>query len=87
MISCTVKIQNKSGLHSRPASVFIKTAAQFRCETVLNKGGKDFKGNSIIDILSACVKKGDAVQIYCNGEQEKEALEALKSAVENGLGE
>ena len=38
-------------------------------------------------MLGACVKCGDEIEFVCDGEDEKEALEALVSAVESGLGE
>ena len=40
-----------------------------------------------MSVLGACVKSGDEIEFTCNGPDEKEALEALVSAVESGLGE
>ena len=42
---------------------------------------------SVLSVLGACVKSGDEIEFTCNGPDEKEALEALVSAVESGLGE
>ena len=38
-------------------------------------------------VLSACVKCGTTIEIFCDGEQETEALRSMVSAVESGLGE
>ncbi len=42
---------------------------------------------SVLSVLGACVKCGDEVEFVCEGEDEEEALKALITAVENGLGE
>jgi phosphocarrier protein len=42
---------------------------------------------SVLSVLGACVKCGDEIEFTCNGPDENEALDALVTAVENGLGE
>ena len=42
---------------------------------------------SVLSVLGACVKCGDEIEFVCEGEDEQEALNALVTAVENGLGE
>ena len=42
---------------------------------------------SVLSVLGACVKSGDEIEIHCDGEDEKEALKTLVTAIENGLGE
>jgi phosphocarrier protein len=38
-------------------------------------------------VLGACVKCGDEIELVCEGVDEKESLEALVAAIDNGLGE
>ena len=38
-------------------------------------------------MLGACIKAGDEIELVCDGEDETEALTALVSAIEGGLGE
>ena len=42
---------------------------------------------SVLSVLGACVKSGDEIELMCEGEDEEEALKALISAIESGLGE
>jgi phosphocarrier protein len=42
---------------------------------------------SVLSVLGACVKCGDEIEFICEGEDEQEALKALVTAVESGLGE
>jgi phosphocarrier protein len=42
---------------------------------------------SVLSVLGACVKCGDEIEIVCDGEDEADALKALVTAIDNGLGE
>ena len=65
MISQEVCVKNPTGLHARPANVFVKTAARFPCKVNLQKGARTFNGKSIVSVLSACVKCGTQITIVC----------------------
>ena len=87
MVKQEVNVHNEAGLHARPATVFVKTAAQFPCNVRISKGGKLFNGKSMVSVLSACVKCDTMIEVICDGEREEEALAAIVQAVESGLGE
>ena len=42
---------------------------------------------SVLSVLGACVKCGDEITIFCEGEDEIEALRNLVTVINNGLGE
>ena len=42
---------------------------------------------SVLSVLGACVKCGDEITIFCEGEDETEALRNLVTVINNGLGE
>ena len=42
---------------------------------------------SVLSVLGACVKCGDEIELICDGEDEKEALETLVEVIESGFGE
>ena len=79
MKTFTCKILHPDGLHARPAAEFCKTATGFKSKITLTKDGEDFEAKSILMVLSAGVAHGDEVTITANGEDEKEAIEALKN--------
>ena len=41
----------------------------------------------MLSVLGACIKKGDKIVLICDGEDEADAMKAMVSAVEDGLGE
>lgn len=87
MVQETVVIQNPTGLHARPAASFLKVVKQFPCQTTLIRGEEIINARSMIALMSAGIECGQKVRIVCDGEREREALEALKAAVASGLGE
>lgn len=83
----TVKILNESGLHARPAGVFVKKAATFLSDIRIEVNGKNVNGKSIMNLLSLGLKKDDEIKIIINGEDEKEAIEVLDNLVNSKFGE
>lgn len=73
----TIKITNETGLHARPAAILAKTAAKFSADINIKTQGKDINAKSIMNILSAGLKKDDEITIVANGTDEKEAVEAI----------
>lgn len=87
MIKQSITIKNKSGLHMRPASIFVKTAKGFTSNIAVVKEEKEYNAKSVTKVLSASVKNGDTIELTADGEDEQEAIEALVSAINSGLGE
>ena len=87
MISKTIAVLNPSGLHARPASVFVQTLSKFQSSAEFTKDGEDYNAKSIVDLLMACVKCNDVIELRIDGEDEEEAMETILQAVSTGLGE
>lgn len=87
MISKKVTVTDSTGLHLRPAGTLCKLACKYKCkiEFITEKG--TFNAKSILNILGACVKMGDEIELRCDGEDEETALNDVASAIEAGLGE
>lgn len=87
MVTQKTTIKNPTGLHLRPAGLFCKTAVQFK--STINFQFRDTTANakSVLSVLGACIKRGDEIELICEGEDEQEALEAMLQAIEDGLGE
>lgn len=87
MVSKKVTVVNPSGLHLRPAGVLTQTAMKFQCDVVIESGNKRVVAKSVLNVMAAGIKKGEEIVVVCDGEDEKEALEAITQAIESGLGE
>lgn len=87
MISQTVTIKNTFGLHACPAKNFVQLATQFQGNVTFAKDDKTYNAISILMVMGAGAKCGQAIELYCDGQDEQEALKSLVAAVESGLGE
>lgn len=87
MYSAEIVLKNETGLHARPASQFVFTASKFKSHIVVIKDEKEYNAKSIMGVLSMGASKGTKLTIKAEGEDEKEAVEALISLLENNFGE
>ena len=86
MVNHSVVVVESEGLHLRPAGQFVRLARKFQSEITIRTGNKSLNGKQVVSILSGNIGKGDRIKIYCDGEDEDEALEALVRQIENGEG-
>lgn len=87
MYKATVQLQNDTGLHARPASMFVKIAGEYQAEIKVFKNDKEYNAKSIISVLSMGASKGDTLTIMAAGEDAEEALTAIKTLVKSNFGE
>ena len=87
MVSRKVVIKNPTGLHLRPAGTLCKEALQFESHITFTFNDATANAKSVLSVLGACVKSGDEIELFCDGNDENEALEKLVKLIEDGLGE
>src|SRR3954470_17975511 len=80
-------IRNKTGLHARPARVFVDIAKQFQSTIRIGHGEKLVNAKSMISVLTLGVGSGQHILIDVDGADEAAAVAALEAAVWSGLGE
>lgn len=76
MIQHKVTINNKFGLHARPASHLVEMADRFESEIYFIHGNHKANGRSILDVMSVAAGVCE-LTIVVDGADEKEALEGL----------
>ncbi len=87
MKTAIVTIQNKVGLHARPAAMLVNAAKQQDCSVLLSKGERETPLNSIIGLLRLGVKQNDTVVLRAEGPGEEEAITMLVALIESKFGE
>lgn len=90
MTETTLTMQNKVGLHARPAALFFQKARQFKSNITiqnLSRAGSPEVVVSAFNLLQIGVKQGNEIQLRANGEDEAEAIAALTELVEDKFGE
>ena len=85
-----IKVQIKPeshGLHARPASIFVKTAAMFPCDIFVIKDEIEVNGKSIMGLMMLALAPGAEFSIKAEGDKEDEALQTLAKLVANDFQE
>lgn len=81
MITETIQVTNKQGLHLGLASLLVAEMRKFKSSVTMDYGGKKYDGKSIINILMACIPCGSYIEVIADGEDEQEVLEQFKKLV------
>ena len=87
MLSRKIVINNPSGLHMRPAGIFVKTLSPFKSHVGFEIRGNTYNAKSMINVLAAAVKCGDEIELIINGIDEQDCMDAVVAEIKNGLGE
>ena len=91
MYSKVTEIFNESGLHARPATLFVKEAKKYQSAIKITnlsaENQKTVNAKSVVSLLSIGGHQGSRVEICAEGEDEQQAVEALVAMINSGLGE
>ncbi|MDR1506880.1 MAG: HPr family phosphocarrier protein [Treponema sp.] len=83
MKETTVVVKNETGLHSRPADVFVRTAKLYQSSVEIRKGEKSANAKAILKVILLNVCENDEVVIKADGPDEEEAVADLRALVES----
>lgn len=87
MIEKDIKIVNKAGMHTRPASMLVKIAAKYKSDFYIIKDGFQINGKSIIGVMSLAAEFGSTVKLRFEGSDEEKASAEITKYFEEGFGE
>lgn len=86
MTSVEVMINNKSGLHARPAAQFVAEANKFKASVrIRSLSGKEANAKSIMGLLGIGIGTGSRFEIMAEGLDEEQAVLRLKTFVESEI--
>lgn len=74
----TLTIQNKLGLHARPAAMFVRIANRFACDVWVEKDGEEVNGKSIMGLMMLAAGCGSNLRVSAVGEDANEAIRELE---------
>ncbi|HEX2767258.1 MAG TPA: HPr family phosphocarrier protein [Candidatus Limnocylindria bacterium] len=91
MPEVTLEVRNPSGLHARPAALFVKTASGFDATVSVTNLTRDpdksAPATSLLGVLALGVSRGHRIRISAEGDDADEAIATLSELVRSGLGE
>lgn len=87
MVVREVTVTNQAGVHTRPASMIVRTAARFKAEFVIQKDGYEINGKSIIGVMTLAAEQGTTLTLLFDGADEEVAATAMAQLFADGFGE
>jgi phosphoenolpyruvate-protein phosphotransferase len=85
--SGVLTIINETGVHARPAALIFQIAKKYKADISLKTNTKTSSAKSIVAILGLGLKFNSTVEVIATGEDAKQAVDEIATAIKNGLGE
>jgi phosphocarrier protein HPr len=86
-VSKILVVQNKLGIHARPAALFAKTANRFKSDVFVEKDGETINAKSIMGLMMLAAGPGSKILIIAKGPDAGEAVKAIEDLLESKFGE
>ncbi|MCE1164481.1 MAG: HPr family phosphocarrier protein [Bacteroidetes bacterium] len=87
MIVKELKIINKAGMHTRPASTLVKIAAKYKADFFISKDGFEVNGKSIIGVMTLAAELGSTLEGKFDGPDEQDLCNEICEFFERGFDE
>lgn len=88
MVKKAFTVIDEVGIHTRPASILVQAASQFKAEVNIEYNGRSVNLKSIVGVMSLGVPHGAQIEIAAAGTDADEAIQGIEAALKNeGLGE
>jgi phosphocarrier protein HPr len=87
VLTRSVTVTNKRGLHARAAAKFVMLAERFDASVDVVRDGQSVPARSIMGLMMLGAGMGATIELRAEGWDAKEALDALAALVESGFNE
>eukprot|EP01034_Spumella_vulgaris_P013540 gene13540-17284_t len=78
-LSKELVVQNKMGIHARPAAMIVRITNKFKAEVFVEKDEEQVNGKSIMGLMMLAACKGSKVKFLATGEDAPQMLAELEA--------
>ena len=78
-VSKTLVVQNKLGIHARPAALFAKTANKFKSDVFVEKDGETINAKSIMGLMMLAAGPGSKLLVHADGRDADRAVVEIEA--------
>jgi phosphocarrier protein HPr len=72
-------VQNKMGIHARPAAMIVRVTNKFKAEVFVEKDEEQVNGKSIMGLMMLAAAKGTMVKFIATGDDAPQMLAELEA--------
>ena len=87
MRETTLTVTNETGLHSRPADLFVRTAKLYQSSITVHSGTKSADAKNILKVILLNVSQNTVIRVEADGPDEEAALADLARLVRSNFQE
>ena len=87
MISITIEIINKLGLHARASSKLVMLASKFSSNITIAKDNKSANAKSLMTVMMLAANRGSTVTLTAEGIDEEQAIKEISDLINSKFGE
>ena len=74
-------VQNKMGIHARPAAMIVRVTNKFKAEVYVEKDEEQVNGKSIMGLMMLAAGHGSIISVAADGSDADAALDALADLI------
>lgn len=82
-----LEVQNKMGIHARPAAMIVRVTNKFNAEVLVEKDDEQVNGKSIMGLMMLAAGKGSKVRFNVTGSDAGTMLDELQELFERKFDE
>lgn len=79
MVEKILTVQNRAGIHARPAAIIAQTSNKFQCEVMLSRDGMTVNAKSIMGVITMAAGYGTQLTLKTEGPDESEAASTIEA--------
>ena len=83
MVEKIVTVQNRAGIHARPAALRAQTANKFASEVLIEKDSVTINAKSIMGVITMAACYQTVLTVRATGSDEEAAVAAIQALFEN----
>ncbi len=80
-------LKNRLGLHARPAAMFVKLAAKYESEILVEKDGEEVNGKSIMGLMMLAAGCGSKLKVTIQGSDAEKLMSEIERLIANKFDE
>lgn len=78
MIETQLEVENRLGIHARPAALIVQTCAKYKSDITLSYDGIEVNARSIMSVMMLAAESGATILLAVAGEDEEQVVKDLR---------
>lgn len=85
MQQCSYTIQDKYGMHARPAGQLVRLASAYQCAVTVQHEDRSCTLKTPMHLMALGIMQGDNITVQAEGTEESECIAAVRKFLEENV--